>query len=354
MIKLSQNLEIQNLNVILNNGKNTFQVLQNIHINIEEGELVSILGPSGCGKTTLLRVIAGLEKQNSGSILIGNRDITNLPAHQRNIGLIFQDYALFPHLNVKENILLGLKSNDYSLKFFKEITELVKIESLLSRYPHQLSGGQQQRVAIVRSIIREPQIILLDEPFSGLDKNLKREMAKELRSIFKKLNMKAILVTHDQEEAFSFSDEIGVIMNGQLVQWSTPFELYHSPNTRSIAEFIGETSFIKINRSNDNTFTCAFKLLSQSHSDIKDGFLMVRPDDIILQNNTTDLILEDKDTNLESADLIHTEFKGAYNLHTLQLITGEQVKALSPSHHFFPINSKVNFYVKMDKVIIFN
>lgn len=349
-----KNLKIENLNVTLKNAKESNHIIKNLSLEIKEGELASLLGPSGCGKTTLLRTLAGLETHQSGTCSIGEKNIFQLPAHKRNIGLVFQDYALFPHLTVKENILIGLSRNDYSQDLYQKLIQMVKIDSLESRYPHQISGGQQQRVAIVRSLVRAPDLILLDEPFSGLDAHLREEMSNELRSLFKDLNISAILVTHDQKEAFSFSDKIGVMMNGELKQWSTPFDLYHEPKLRAVAEFIGETSFINIQKDASGKLQSAFEHFSIQNTFLSEGFLMVRPDDIVLLNDEeTKIECIPAGTVILKATLVHSEFRGPTSLHTIKLKSGELIKALSPSHQHFSLNKEINFYVSMDRQIIF-
>lgn len=351
---MQKNLNIENLNVTLKNEKESNHVIKNLSLEIKEGELASLLGPSGCGKTTLLRTLAGLETHQSGTCFIGAKNIFQLSAHKRNIGLVFQDYALFPHLSVRENILIGLSKKDFSQDLYLKLIHMVKIEELQDRFPHQLSGGQQQRVAIVRSLVRSPDLILLDEPFSGLDAHLREEMSNELRMLFKELNTSALLVTHDQKEAFSFSDKIGVMMNGELKQWSTPFDLYHEPKLRSVAEFIGETSFINIQKDASGKLISAFEQFPIQNTLISEGFLMVRPDDIVLLNEEeTKIECIPQGTVLLKATLVHSEFRGPTSLHTIRLKTGELIKALSPSHqHFFP-NKEINFYVSMDRQIIF-
>lgn len=351
---MNKNLVIKNLNVTLKNSKESNHVIKNLNLEIKEGELASLLGPSGCGKTTLLRTLAGLETHQAGTCFIGEKNIFQLNAHQRNIGLVFQDYALFPHLTVKENILIGLKKNGYSHELYQKLIHMVKIETFESRYPHQLSGGQQQRVAIVRSLVRSPDLILLDEPFSGLDAHLREEMSNELRALFKELKTSALLVTHDQKEAFSFSDKIGVMMNGELKQWSTPFDLYHEPKLRAVAEFIGETSFINIQKDSAGNLTSAFEHFPIDNTFISEGFLMVRPDDIVLLNpEETKIECIPQGTVILKATLIHSEFRGPTSLHTIKLKSGEHIKALSPSHQHFSLNKEINFYVSMDRQIIF-
>lgn len=348
---MNQLLKVENLQVKLKNQGIENQVLNGVHFQLEEGKLASLLGPSGCGKSTLLRALVGLETIDNGSMLFFNESLEKIKPHKRNIGLVFQDYALFPHLTAIENIFLGIKEKNQNRELLSKLINMVKIENLLNRYPHELSGGQQQRVALVRTLVRSPRLVLLDEPFSGLDSNLKEEMAKEMRLLFKELKTTAILVTHDQKEAFSFSDYIGVMQNGKIVQWSKAFDLYHEPESRFVATFIGETSFIKAKKISANRFQSAlgeFEVQKHISEEIVD--LMVRPDDIHLNGLSHPLA-----PNEVSAEgiILDCEFRGATSLYLIQLATGETIKALVPSHQNFDIHQKIYFHVDMDRYIVF-
>ncbi|MET3291134.1 UNVERIFIED_CONTAM: putative spermidine/putrescine transport system ATP-binding protein [Brevibacillus sp. OAP136] len=218
-------------------------VLQNISLEIEKGEFVTLLGPSGCGKSTLLRAIAGLETVDSGLISVNGKNITDLPVQKRNVGMVFQSYALFPNMTVFDNIAFGLKmkrvtKSDIATKV-AQVIELIHLTGKESAYPHQLSGGQQQRVALARAIVSEPDILLLDEPLSALDAKIRKTLQVELRNIQKSLQMTMIFVTHDQEEAMTVSDRIFVMNQGEIVQSGKPEDIYASPANEFVARFIG-------------------------------------------------------------------------------------------------------------------
>ncbi|MCL2900079.1 ABC transporter ATP-binding protein [Brenneria tiliae] len=224
--------------------------LDGVSLQIEQGEFFSLLGPSGCGKTTLLNIIAGFLAPSRGAVLLGGRDITPLPPYQRAIGMVFQNYALFPHLSVFDNVAYGLKVKKLPRKAIadrvKQVLELVRLEALGGRMPHQLSGGQQQRVAIARALAIEPQVLLLDEPLSNLDAKLRKEMQDELRALQRRVGITTILVTHDQEEALALSDRIGILGQGRLQQVGTPLALYRQPANRFVAEFIGQANLFDV------------------------------------------------------------------------------------------------------------
>lgn len=223
------------------------QACTDIHLDIRGGEFFSLLGPSGCGKTTLLRLIAGLLAPDSGRILLDGVDVSRLPAHRRNVNTVFQSYALFPHLSVRQNIAFGLKmqgvSNAEINRRVAEALALVELSGYDTRMPGQLSGGQQQRVALVRALINRPQVLLLDEPLAALDVKLRKQMQMELRHLQQQLGMTFVYVTHDQEEAMRMSDRIAVLQAGRIEQVGTPEEIYNCPATRFVASFIGESNF---------------------------------------------------------------------------------------------------------------
>jgi len=220
--------------------------LKNINIHIKEKEFVTLLGPSGSGKTTLLMVVAGFTGPDAGSISIDGNDITKIPPHRRNIGVVFQNYALFPHMTVQENIEYPLKMRkilrENRKRMVGEIIEVVQLQHLESRKPEQLSGGQQQRVALARALVFNPPILLMDEPLSALDKNLRAQMQLELKHIAEKIGITVLYVTHDQEEALVLSDRICVLNKGRIEQIGTASEIYDSPANRFVAQFVGETN----------------------------------------------------------------------------------------------------------------
>ena len=223
-----------------------FQALQKTNLTINNGEFITLLGPSGCGKTTLLRLISGLEHPDQGRIFIDGRDVTNLPPEERYLNMVFQSYALFPHMTVYDNVAFGLRCKKVPEEEVKtrvaEVLKMVKLSNLAERKPNQLSGGQQQRVAIARAVVNEPLVLLLDEPLSALDYNLRKNMQIELKQLQRRLGITFIFVTHDQEEALSMSDRVAVMNDGYIEQLGTPKDVYEEPANLYVADFIGEAN----------------------------------------------------------------------------------------------------------------
>lgn len=235
-------LKLQALNVFYGS---TPAVLD-VSFHLEQGTIGCLLGPSGCGKTTVLRTIAGFQKPSAGEVWLGDKQVSSigycLPPEQRRVGMVLQDLALFPHLTVTQNIGFGLPKQDRAARIRRigELLEIIGLYDLADKYPHELSGGQQQRVAIARAMAPRPKLLLLDEPFSSLDPDLRDTLPRELRRIFREEQATVLLVTHDQREAFAMADEIGVMRSGRLEQWDSAYQLYHRPATRFVADFIGE------------------------------------------------------------------------------------------------------------------
>ena len=227
-------------------------ILNGLNLTLQQGEIVALLGPSGCGKTTLLRAIAGLQPISQGTIKINGDALSGddlfVPSEQRGVGMIFQDYALFPHLTVAENILFGVKGLTKSERQARldEMLELVKLTGLSQRYPYELSGGQQQRVSIARALAYQPQLLLLDEPFSNIDAQVRNEMMLEIRSILKQRNVSAVFVTHSKDEAFVFADKLALFKEGCIIQHGLAEELYAHPNDRYVAEFLGAGNYLPV------------------------------------------------------------------------------------------------------------
>src|ERR671919_817168 len=223
--------------------------LDGLSLDLAPGELVALLGPSGCGKTTALRSLAGLERLDSGRVLVDGRDITNVPASRRDMGMVFQAYSLFPHLTARENVAFGLRlrkmASTERRKVADRLLELVHLATQGNRYPHELSGGQQQRVALARALAIEPQVLLLDEPLSALDAKIRVALRKEIRSIQRQLGITTVYVTHDQEEAMSLSDRVVVMSDGRIEQIGTPAAIYNFPATQFVASFVGTLNLLE-------------------------------------------------------------------------------------------------------------
>jgi ABC-type Fe3+/spermidine/putrescine transport system ATPase subunit len=223
--------------------------VDSVDLHVSEGEFLSLLGPSGCGKTTTLRLIAGFEQPDEGSILIGGEDVSGLPPYRRDVNTVFQSYALFPHLKVLDNVAYGLKQRGFSKEQRHEraraMLELVRLPDIEARKPRQLSGGQQQRVALARALVMEPKVLLLDEPLGALDLKVRRQLQIELKRIQETVGVTFVYVTHDQEEALAMSDRVAVMSGGRIEQIGTPGEIYDTPASPFVADFIGETNFIK-------------------------------------------------------------------------------------------------------------
>ena len=261
------------------------QVLRDINLSIREGEFFTLLGPSGCGKTTLLRIVAGFVYPDSGRVIFKDQDITELAAENRNVGMVFQNYALFPFMNVYENVAYGLKVSKVKKneieKRVKSYLKLVKLEGYEDRNVSELSGGEQQRVALARALVVEPRVLLLDEPLSNLDARLRDKMRMELKEIQRKLGITCIFVTHDQKEALTMSDRIAVFDGGQCIQVGTPKEIYSNPVDTFVATFIGETNLFEARVDNRRAAINSSFALSLS-SDRKGKFISVRPQDILV------------------------------------------------------------------------
>jgi len=240
--------QVELSNVVKNFG--SFRAVDDVSLRIADGDLITLLGPSGCGKTTTLRMIAGLFRPDSGRIAIAGDDVTLVPPHKRDVAMVFQNYALFPHLTVFENVVFGLRTRkvkdpELLRRKAREVLDIVRLENVEDRYPRQLSGGQQQRVSLARALIVNPRVMLFDEPLSNLDAKLRVQTRTEIRTLLKSLNITAVYVTHDQEEALAISDHIAVMNKGRIEQITTPRNLYDRPETRFVAEFIGNSNLFE-------------------------------------------------------------------------------------------------------------
>ncbi|GCF92910.1 ABC transporter ATP-binding protein [Enterococcus florum] len=262
-------------------------ILKDLNISMEKGELVSLLGPSGCGKTTTLRVIAGLIQPNDGDFILDSDNLTKVPVHKRNFGMVFQSYALFPHLTIAENVAFGLKLRKEKKEVMdQKVADMLTIcglENLGDRYPKQLSGGQRQRVALARALIIEPKLLLLDEPLSNLDAKLRVAMRIEIKRIQRQLGITTVFVTHDQEECFSISDKVAIMNGGVIEQYDTPENIYRLPKTQFVAHFIGFENFFDVTKNTDGSYTTTdgtlvFSKLSQGT--MEKAVATIRPEDI--------------------------------------------------------------------------
>ena len=259
-------------------------VLRDIRFTAGSGEFVTLLGPSGCGKTTLLRIIAGLERADAGEVSLCGRRITELPANRRPVNTVFQNYALFPHLSVGENVAFGLRSRKIPAVQVAErvgiALQMLQMETMAARYPHQLSGGQKQRVALARALVNEPELLLLDEPMSALDAKLRAEVQLELRRLQRRLGKTFILVTHDQDEAMSVSDRVIVMRDGLIEQIGTPAEVYERPVNRFVAEFLGSANLLAAGRINEGVQTAHGPLTTHEPPAWDSGTMAIRPERI--------------------------------------------------------------------------
>lgn len=309
------------LNISINSITKTygdFHALNDVNLEVNSGEFLTLLGPSGSGKTTLLMVLAGFTRPDYGSVKFGEEEIILKPPHLREIGMVFQNYALFPHMNVEDNIGYPQKLRGVSKSETKhsvdEALSIVKLDGLGKRRVGELSGGQKQRVALARAIVFKPKILLMDEPLSALDKKLREEMQIELRQLHDSLNITTVYVTHDQKEALTMSDRIAVINDGQLMQLDTPNEIYKRPNNAFIADFIGESSLLSVKVQGGAAYLGASEICANQTPD-RDGdyLLMVRPEKLFLAERT------EKDTNFFDGLVEESIFQGESQLMVIKL-----------------------------------
>jgi iron(III) transport system ATP-binding protein len=321
-------------------------------LTLAEGDIGCLLGPSGCGKTTVLRCIAGLEPVQGGEIRLRGATVSRpgmtAPPEKRRVGFVFQDYALFPHLDVAANVGFGLRRLSRKERDARvaELLAVVGMADAGGKYPHELSGGQMQRVALARALAPRPQLLLLDEPFSNLDVDLRERLSIEVRAILKALGTTALLVTHDQHEAFAMADYVGVMNQGVVEQWDPPYTLYHRPATRFVADFVGEGVLIEARAGADDAIQTALGEVRRAPgADVRAGetlALLLRPDDVI----------HDDDSPLR-AEVVKKAFRGAEFLYTLRLADGKEVLSLVPSHHNHAIGERIGVKLGVDHVIAF-
>lgn len=323
--------------VVLENLTKTFGsvvAVREVSLTVHPGELLAILGPSGCGKTTTLRMIAGFEIPTSGRVLINGRDITNVPAHRRNIGMVFQNYALFPHMDVFENVAFGLRERHVLKSEIPErvhrILELVRLTGFEKRRPSQLSGGEQQRVSLARALVIEPALLLMDEPLGALDRKLREEMQFELKEMLQRVRVTSMFVTHDQEEALAMADRVAVMYRGRLEQVDTPSRIYENPSTVFTAGFLGLSNIFQgqIEAGGDRarlTTETGLQLISPlPDRDLGSELsLMIRPEKVLLSNpeKATDGV------NCYKARITGLRYLGATIEYVVELVTGERIVA---------------------------
>lgn len=329
--------------------------VEGVSLALAHGEIGCLVGPSGGGKTSVLRAIAGFEPLAAGSISLAGKAVSTpertVPAQRRAVGMLFQDLALFPHRTVAGNIGFGLRgwSAPAADERIRALLALTGLEGFGARYPHELSGGQQQRVALARAIAPRPSVLLLDEPFSSQDIERRAQLAQEIRNILRREHVTALLVTHDQHEAFAIGDRMGVLSHGHMHQWDTPYALYHEPADLFVADFIGHGSLLPGTVTDPPVPNAVDTALGRIHGAALDGmspgdpvYVLVRPDDL-LHDEASD----------RRASVTHRTFRGADFLYTLALDSGDEVLCLSPSHHDYPIGTRIGIRLEIRHVVVF-
>jgi len=326
-------------------------VIHDLTFRMKQGQIASLIGPSGCGKTTLLHVIAGFQGLYSGSIYLNSKCVstakTLVSPERRRIGMVFQDYALFPHLTVASNIRFGLpKRQKNRNQIVGEMLELTGLTGYSKAYPHELSGGQQQRVALARALAPEPHLLLMDEPFSNLDAELRTRLSLDVRDILKLRNTSAILVTHDQSEAFAMADSVGILREGELQQWDIPYNLYHEPANRFVAGFIGRGVLLPGKLLSPDRVETELGVISSNityHWPEQQAIeVLIRPDDLIIDPEST-----------IKATICDKIFAGPSTLYRLLLNSGRKIELLAPSHQDYEKDSSVGLSLAAANVIAF-
>ena len=332
------------------------EIIKGISFSLEQGDIGCLLGPSGGGKTTLLRAIAGLQPPVAGSITLDG-DILDDKNHcmrpeSRQVGLVFQKQSLFPHMNVADNITFGLhkEPRDEANKKLTEMLQLMDLEGLGKRFPHQLSGGEQQRVTLARALVMRPRLLLLDEPLANLDTPIRRRLATFMRESLEKWGVCALLVTHDEEEAFIMAQQIGVLNEGKIEQWGTPYDLYHEPCNRYVAKFIGRGTLLRGTMLDNHRVQTSLGVLSSQKTMLPPPGtpvdVLMRPDDIISHDEASEASI--------LATVRRRIFFGSHSLYYLELKTGEHIEALFTYHHDYPVNSTVNICVQARHLIVYD
>ncbi len=319
---------------------------------MSSGDLACLLGPSGCGKTTVLRAIAGFQPLLEGSIFLDGRCISSptyiVPPEQRNMGMVFQDHALFPHLSVEKNVAAGLfkRSASESRRVVGEMLERVGLSDQWRKYPHELSGGQQQRVALARALAPSPGLLLMDEPFSNLDLELRDKLGQDVRKLLKEMETTCVMVTHDQQDAFNFGDKVGVMRNGRIEQWDHPYTLYHEPDSIFVANFIGDGVFLEGRIASATEVDTELGLLKGDIiTELPVGSsvdILLRPDDIMHDDHSP-----------QTAKILKRAFRGESYLYTLALPSGNKILSLVPSHHDHAIGEDLGIKMDINHLVIY-
>jgi iron(III) transport system ATP-binding protein len=333
-------------------GYDGVPVVHDVSFRVEPGSFACLLGPSGCGKTTVLRAIAGFSEPSAGQVLVGGRVVARpgevVAPEQRRVGMVFQDNALFPHLSVDENIAFGLRGRPGAQRrrTVEGLLDVLGLKGLGGRYAHELSGGQQQRVALARALAPDPQVMLLDEPFSSLDVDLRERIGSEVRDLLSERGITTVLVTHDQAEAFALSDRIGVMKDGRILQWAAAYDLYHQPAERFVADFIGQGVFLRGRLLGPGAVETELGVIhAERRLEWPTGCevdVLLRPDDIVFDAHSA-----------IAATVRKRAFKGAEILYSLQLPTGSSVLSLFPSHRDFRSGEKVGIRMEADHLVAF-
>lgn len=341
-------LELQQIN----HSYGDTPALRDVSLRLEEGRIGGLLGPSGCGKTTALRCIAGFEELSSGTIRAGDIELNNGTLHmapeERRIGMVFQDYALLPHLTALENVMFGLHARaaidrrTIATRFLNG----VGLGDFPERYPHELSGGQQQRVAIARALAPEPRLLLMDEPFSNLDVDLRQVLGQEVRALLKQLGATALVAMHDHHDAFAVADDIGVMRDGRLLQWGSAYELYHRPTDRFVAEFVGKGMWLQgtvVAGDQVETSLGVFRgrLTDRCAAGTRVDVLL-RPDDVVHD-----------DASPMQANVLGKQFKGSEFLYEVQTADGTRLLSSVPSHHDHPVGEPIGIRLETDHIVVF-
>ncbi|WP_022942386.1 ABC transporter ATP-binding protein [Psychromonas hadalis] len=329
------------------------QILKDLDLDLQDNEIVCLLGESGCGKTTLLRAVAGLQAELSGSITINgvivDENKIQVAPEKRKVGLIFQDYALFPHLNVFDNVAFSLLklSNKEKKQRVEDVLSLVHLSDYALRFPHQLSGGQQQRIAIARALAYQPDLMLLDEPFSNLDQHVRFQLIKDIRRLLKARSMSALFVTHSKEEGFAFADKIALMQAGKIVQIGVPQQLYNFPESRYVADFMGQSNYIDVQVINKNSYQSDFGILtSESIIEYQPGSrlqLLLRPEQILLSGDESG-----------HAKIIDIDYLGAFQNITVCFKGKEYLVKQTSQQHLYHVGDNIKLMINPHEFVLFN